>query len=543
MTCVELSAQQQPRLRHRWEVEPSLGASWIQVSPASPNILEPSNFVSSKRRVRMEESRKAIEHTQETDPSIRESSLKNILSQLEKNDENRIVQLRMVSAAIALADSSHSSILWERVRDDAKLRLLLEPALVKWKSPLALDLWRARLTQSDISLSELTIAIEGIVALDSTQDLPALEYLLRSDRTSTSLKVIAARAMGALSKENLDSMAEQISLAAIEQHELIIAELLSQHSSDRARKLLVQVMKSDNSMACSVAYLAIARNFKELARELAPTLLLHTDNNLRLQAIEVLNRFDDVESLKLQAKAISDHNLKIRNKVRDNLAEKARIAELKPVVDEVIDLQLDSNSAQSITQSILLGSMLRERERCPKLVKLLDHTNSDVSITAAWALQVLVDSPELLELIFQKTELITERLKKQDEVTPTEILKQAYLFEALGRNRYRPALESLKSYVPKKDHKMGDVARASAIWAIGKILEGSQDSSLSKQLVQRSLDQTGDDPEDPLVQFASTVALGWLKAPESNDDLRKVTAKPQTPLAMAKDWALKQISP
>jgi hypothetical protein len=537
----ETAAQLQPRLAHRWEVEPDLGASWVYVATRPIVDLEPSRFSTPERQFRLAESQKVIRNSSEPTMTGRETSLQSILSKLKTIDENELVQRSLVTAAIKLADDRYASELWERLRNDPASRMLIEPALIRWKSPVALDVWRTRLSQTDVSNSELIVAIEGIVAAGGEQDIVALETLLRSDRTSPPMKIMVARAMGSLSISNLEGLAEQVNASRIDQHSLIVAELLSRHSSERSRQALNEVLKSDNAAARSAAYHAISQNYGTWARELAPEMISQSENQLRQQAVEVLNRFADADSLRTQSIALGDRNLAIRSEVRENLITKAQIAELKPIVDEAITFHLKSDSPHAIVQAILLSVALNERDRCPSLVTLLEHNDMDTSMTAAWALQALVDSHEMLDLIFQKTERITQRLLKREGVSRSEIYRQAYLFEALGRNGYRPALDSLKLYIPKNEQRMGDVTRASAIWAIGKINAGSQDAALAKQLAGRMLDQSADDPESPLVQFASAVALGWIKAPASVRELQRVADALPAPIALARDWSLSQL--
>jgi hypothetical protein len=538
-----LAAQQQPRLTHGWELEPALGASWIPMAPRAVVKLEPVQFSSAEREIRLAAAQQAIRHASEPTLLGREASLQSILSQLKTTDESQLVQLSLASAAIKLGDASHAAVLWERLRHDVATRHLIEQALISWRSPVALDVWRERLTQENPDNSELILAIEGIAAVGSTQDLVALEALLRSDRTSTPLKLVLARSMGSLSAQGLEEFSGHVTASGIKQHELIVAELLNNHSSEQARRQLVEILQSPNTTARYRAYSTLSDNFGPLARELAPEMLALRHSKLREKAIEVLNRHNDPDSLREQAKAISDPNQAIRNIVRANLQQKARLAELRPVVDDVITLQLKSGPPQSIVQVILLLVALQERERSPQLFELLDAPDLDTRLTAAWSLQALVDSPELLAAIFEKTEQLTRRLQNKDGVTFAEILQQSYLFEALGRNRYQPALESLKLYIPKDGHKMGDVARASAIWALARIIEGSQDARIAKQLAQRMLDQSDDDPEESLVQFTSAIALGWIGAPDSVAELKKISGEPTAPIVLARDWSLKRLSP
>ncbi|MCA9181345.1 MAG: hypothetical protein KDA51_07820, partial [Planctomycetales bacterium] len=403
-------------------------------------------------------------------------------------------------------------------------RPLIERALIDWKSPVALDRWRTRLLDPSSSQSDLLLAIQGVGATGSAQDRPALEALLRSDQLQAALKISIARALGSVAAAGLESLADDVLASEVEHRELLVAELLAKHTSPAAREHLRSIIDSPHQPARTVAYAAISRNYAELARELAPQMLEQNDNNLRTQAVAVLDQYDDSQSLRLQAPRIADRNYELRVKVRENLLAKTKIAELRIVVDEVIDEQLGSDVYQGIEQAILLSVALQEAERCPTYLKLLEFPRPETSLIAAWALQELAQTPELMDGILTHTRHITDRLINKEPTYRPEHLRQAFLFEAMGRNRYQPAVEMLKLYIDKH-HWMGDFCRASAIWALGKILENSQDADVAQALAERMLDMDPEDPEDPLVQFNSTVALGWIKAPQSLEKLRAVPAE------------------
>ncbi len=144
----ELTAQQprvssQPRLVHRWEVEPDLDASWLQHINKPAPILELTRFASGEAANLIVESQNAIRLANELNREDRTASLKSILEKLTTPDPNEQVQLSIVSAAIQLADASYAPELWEKLRDHNPSRRLLDPAMIKWKSPLALDMVRS----------------------------------------------------------------------------------------------------------------------------------------------------------------------------------------------------------------------------------------------------------------------------------------------------------------------------------------------------------------------------------------------------------------
>ncbi len=538
--CSRCSAVEPPRLVHRWELEPDLGATWVMTPTLATPVLRPEQFSSKLQHVQLSAAQMAIRDADSPLLQGAGQSLPVLLEQLKTKPENRQLQLSLAAAAIALSTPDNAQVLWERLGSDPATRPLIERALINWRQPLAVEIWRERLRDVRASLPDLLLAIEGLGATGNEQDRQALESLLRSDRFSAATKIVVARALAQVAPKELESLAQDVLSANIEHGELLAAELLSQHTTPAASETLSSILKSDSLPARLIAYTAIANSFPDLARELAADMLAQPDNNLRLKAVEVLNRFDDVDSLRIQAIGIADQNIQVRNMVRENLLRKASLPGLRPVVDEIITYQLTSQAYQGIEQAMFLAVALSEHQRTPQLLGLLAHPREETNVIAAWALQELANTPEVTESIFEFTQPITQRLIDSDHVTFPEILRQSFLFEALGRNRHEPATETLKIYVPKNGHKMGDLARASAIWALGKILTGSQDQQLSKQLVQRMLDESAVDPEDDLVKYNSVIALAWIGTPTSAQQVRSFAAFPPAPLGLAREWSLQQ---
>lgn len=533
-------ADQPLRLAHRWEVEPDLGIDWLPSRKMTPEALHPERFARDQLQIVLDEAQHAMRHASSEQLEGREAALEAILQRPQLSTDNRQVRLALAGAAIALADAANADLLWQRFGQDAATQPLVERALTEWKSPQAIELWRERLQAPATSLHDLHLAAVGIGAVGNQQDGPALQSLLRSDRLPIPAKIVVARSLGQLMDHDLEKLASEFLSTHIAHRELLAAELLSKHTSPQASQILQTVLAADHQPARVVSYAAISRNYADLGRDLAEQMLNQPDNNLRAQAVDVLNQHDDVQSLRLQAQRIVDRNYAVRTAVRSNLQQKAQIESLKPVVDEVIDEQLSGDDYRGIEQAILLSVDLGETRCCPAYLKLLEYPRPETSLLAAWALQELAHTPELMQGILEQSQSITERLQSSGQASFPEQLRQAFLFEALGRNRYQPALAALKLYIPKQNN-ISAVCRASAIWAIGKIQEDSHDQKLASVLAQRMLDESIILPEDPLVQFTSTLALGWIKAPGSLEQFSKPRTMLNDSLVKAAQWSIEQL--
>ena len=126
-------------------------------------------------------------------------------------------------------------------------------------------------------------------------------------------------------------------------------------------------------------------------------------------------------------------------------------------------------------------------------------------------------------------------------VSAEEIAKTAFLFEAIGRHSFEPAAEMLMLYVPKNAQKMIPLTRASAIYALGYIWQDAANAQLAGLLATRMLDDNPFDPEDRVVRYSSTLALGRIGDPASRAELQKLEVDSGSPLTRASIWSLQQL--
>ena len=162
---------------------------------------------------------------------------------------------------------------------------------------------------------------------------------------------------------------------------------------------------------------------------------------------------------------------------------------------------------------------------------------------AGWALMELAEESDVLAGMLEHAEKMTAVLKSNNAVpiTTTDQIRLSYIHQAFGKNRYQPATEMLTKYIPKSGHQFGPVARASAIWALGKLNKGVNNKSLLTSLYGRITDLNPLNPEDPLVRFACNLAVGEMANLESRETIEKFNEGLPTPLGYAASWALSQI--
>ena len=426
---------------------------------------------------------------------------------------------------------------------DLAIQLVVEQWATKVHSKEPLPSWRARLDDLESEGPGLMVAIEGLAEVGGSEDQQRLIAWITQEDTAVPVRLACCKSLGKQVHTGLENLATQIATSNAPMRELLVAYLLTEHDSSAARQILLPLLQSSLAPATRLAYDNLARNDLALAYEHANDMLASGDHYVRLSAVNVLHQFDAVEDMRQQAVAIQDENPTMRRTVREHLIEKAQQdpGKFRGAVDEIVSYQLQGGSWQGIEQSILIAVRLEERERCPQLLALLEHTEPDVHIRAAWALQELANSPDIMQAIHEYCQGWTEKLDQGNLIEHKIILRLAYLLEALGRNKYQPAKEMLQLYVPKNSQKMNPITRTSAIWALGRIWEGSQNLELAKQLAQRMLDNDPIAPEADSVQYVSALALGYIGCKESIRPLNTAGPVPPLKLGHAAAWSLSQL--
>jgi hypothetical protein len=225
---------------------------------------------------------------------------------------------------------------------------------------------------------------------------------------------------------------------------------------------------------------------------------------------------------------------------------KAQLLELcdkgfRPIVDECISQNLSGEAWQGIEQAIILAVELKDRSRCARFLELIEHEQPEVNMHAAWGLMELADDPAIISGIVPHTQKLTAGLESGKKYPKQDIIRLSFLLEVFGRNRYEPVADMLRKYVPKNDFKMGNLSRASAIWALGRILKDQDDPALRASLSERIRDLSSLMPENYLVGYACILTLGEFGFLDSMPTIDRYTLDSKDGLNSAGRWAKEQI--
>lgn len=539
-----LLSQNEISLDNSWEADPDLGIKWgppiPQLAPYQVNV---DLVDSAVLQDRVSEAQDTVFQHARRGIANRSEALAAFLKRLEKDQEsNDLAQQAILAAALVLIDNQDEvEQLWKRVQDDAVLGPLTEPALIKFRSPQALELWRKRAATATRNSNALVRAIEGIGAAGDATDRGLLESILRNERFDLGCKLTTARAMASVLPSGLETLAQEVRTSLLPQSELLAASLLKNHTSEAAIRMLTEIANGESPVAQSSAYRSLASNDPESAVRLANTMIVHQDSSIRREAVEVLQREGGIKSLRLMGSALADKNIEIRRQVRVYLAEQADRPERRAVVNELLDGFLEGNSDEGNEQAVLLAAKLNDNSRVQALFRLVSHPNDQVSIRAAWALSRLEIPPALLETIQLRCVEITNKYLAKAKQSDTEIYRVAFLIEALGQHRYRPAESMLMHYVPKAA-PIFPVARASAVYALGRIYEEDKNAELSRILMARAADTNPLDAEDDRVRFTAAIAVGRIGSKTEIARLKRLIDPATEPIGIARGWAIDRLS-
>jgi HEAT repeat protein len=524
-------------MMNRWEADPPLPGVWEGTLPELRMDIDFVRLKGNDVQSQLDEVRRMVKHSELSVMIGKEEACEYLLERLRKGDCNRLLQQAILSALAKLGTPDACPDLWAIAKERPDIRYQIEQMLVQWKNPLPLDDWRRRLQSVEGELRDVILAVNGIAAVGDREDAKLLERLLRKSGLPIAAKVPVARALGQLESSGLEPFAEEIFQSNHQQRELLASYLLARHASPRAAVVQRQMVDLSHDPAAAIAYQSLSEFHPSVSRELALGLCKHRDYRVRNTAIDVLSRNSDEKELVALMSCLEDENLKLRDKAREILVEKAKNAESQQVILGLLGPMLENPKSFAIEQGIILSVQLMQRNRCPRFLELLDYPEENVRIRAGWGLQELANTTEIVEAVFAYTLPISEQLKNGKPLPHADGFKLAHLLHVFGTNRFKPAEVMLRLYVPELDQRMNPIPRASAIWSLGLILEGTQDTELCEQLQERFLD-LGPPAEYENVRYACAISMGRIAGMKDTSFFQNTGEMRPYKIAEAAEWAI-----
>lgn len=395
-------------------------------------------------------------------------------------------------------------------------RLLIEPALARWKTKSAADLWRPRLKDSDISEVSFRLAAEGLAALDDAASLEPLSELIADSSADFGMRMSAAKAVALLDPDQAFAAAGQKVDGGVQDRLLAIALLDNTKAESHARATMLCDDQAD-AIASAAWQQVFRRSPENLVSHLA-TGRIHRDAQVRMTAARVMELFPNAERALWLHQQLSDVHIEVRNVARQMLAAVAvKNPELKDQIAGMAGdtLKPDSGDWQGIEQSLVLLGQLKAIQFSPQCVPLLDYQRDEVNISAAWLIHLFPDESvrgSILDTIRKTEELISTPGLPHGE-SP---LKQSFLIQYGGLVRMREIQPILETKFSKRDPG-GPQVRAAAMWVLGILFEKTAAPELAARFEERIKDRASVPPESIGVRRASVMALGLMRAAASTE--------------------------
>ena len=244
--------------------------------------------------------------------------------------------------------------------------------------------------------------------------------------------------------------------------------------------------------------------------------------------MDVLFRRPSEARVQLLADRLDDADPGVRVKARRFLLDLAGNREFRDrvIAEGTRVLAGKPQQWRGLEQATILLTLLDHKPAAKRLVELLTNGRPEVAVTAAWGLRMLA-VPDVLQPVadhvaeMRRQTLAGKNPFPSEDIPLSTVAHQlSQLIQFLGQQKYAAADPVLRQYVPRRGEQGIWEARAAAVWALGKIHEGTPDAGLTAALLERLDDVSSIPPEDSRVRRMAAISLGRTKAVEVVAHLR-----------------------
>ncbi len=478
---------------------------------------------------------------------------------LESPDAPLAMRLAIARALIDLEARDAADALARAAQDSGiDMALLVEPALARWGHAPQRQVWLDRVEDRRASRALRLTAIAALATVNEPRGADPLLRLAQDTAGDEGVRLEAARALSALTRQELVEPAASLARSSKVIDRLVAAWMLAGHDDPPAQGLMLQLCRDDAPVVAAVAIQSLLRIDPLLLEPHGQALTRNDDANVRRLIARAITAQRTPQAVDLLATLLDDRHPEVRTAVRDHLLELAQLEPLATPVRLAGQRVLETQSWRGLEQAALLLGELDHEPAAPRLLELLDFERSEVCVTAAWALRKLAVDAVLPEMLAHVQEGIQTRLAARGtsdaSLTPKQALALAreegkadrrlsQLIQAMGLQRYTAAQETLLRLVPKNP-RLGVESRGAAVWALGLQLEGQASHSLVRTFAERLADINPLNPEAELVRRMSAVSIGRMRGQAGLSTLRAF-AKDEGVTSMvgvACLWAIERIT-
>ena len=423
--------------------------------------------------------------------------------------------------------------------DDAD-RLVIEPALARWKTPQAVPIWTRRLSDRNATTVALRLACDGLQQTAHQNSVPLLLSLVRDGSLSFALRMAAARAICAL--DNNAALTEAAQRVSGSMQDRLLSVALLRHANATANARTAVLCEDESAAVAAAAWLQLLEQNPASLLDHLGTGRVHRDSAVRETVARVVRQFPDPQRLEWLNGLLSDEHINVRNVAREMLYS---IASEKPELRDGIvatasnSLRPDSKDWQGQEQSLILLGQLRASQFSEACIPLLDAARSEVRVSAAWLLH-LFPNITIKETLLTRISRLEEELKTP-AAAETTILELTFLFQYCGLIRAQEVHALMVQHIPK-GYPGGPDKRSAAIWTLGLLNENKEPADLVAKLDDRANDFGSIPPEQEPVRRLAVVAMGLMRSKSETSEKTLLRAfdrdPPITLIPSAGRWAL-----
>ncbi len=460
--------------------------------------------------------------------------------------DQRLDVLRAVAQTLIVLDARESAEPLANLATTHGLSLaqIVEPALAKWESPVMKDNWLQRVAEANASHSLMLLAIRGVAALKVADAAAPLQRIILNPGERMQIRLEAAKALGNIDHSTLGKLSEALldepSVPA-ELHPLIVIGLLASHEDAASVDLLDSLVAFDSTTVQSRALEELYEIDIDLVDRHASELLTSEDVNVRRTCARAMVAKQDVARIEPLCAALDDVNPSLRREIAQSLIDLAAIPKLRDEVILQTEKILGRDNWRGCEQACVVLARLDHEPGGPRIVELLGHQRGEVKVASAWALKQL-KVKDLLPDMLDHAQSVYDgfRSGQINDAMPGASLQIAHLFIGLGDQRYQPANELMRAYLPK-DYSLGIDSRAAAAWALGMIYEEDPQSDITKTMVERLADVESEFPEADQVRRMCALSIGRMNSESALPDLREF-ARHSDPVSLSCYWSIQRMT-
>jgi HEAT repeat protein len=465
---------------------------------------------------------------------------------LRRPDLHPLVALAATRALVALNARGAADELFAHCKTDGMdVAGVVEPALAQWDYGPIRPVWLERLKNPQTHRRRLITAINGLAVVGEVDAVPNLLELSQSTKVPGDVRLAAARSLGLIEMDGLDAIARKLaddkSPSKIVDR-VIAASMIASHRDESSLELMMELAVDSEPAVAAIALATLLEIDPDHVLRVVEVTIANADANVRRLGARALVARPTLERVKLLGPMLDDPHPGLREYVRQSLEA---FAEKPELADQVIDLavqMLRTSRWRGLEQASLLLTALDHKPAAQRLAELLDFNRPEVFVSAAWGLGRLA-VPETFAAMCEKARIETEKTLNGERCPDAVGRQVCYLNQALGRLKYAPCDDVLRSYIPKSSPFPPEF-RAGAIWALGHLHAGNPDDKLAGQLGGRLADVDSAKPEDDDVRRMSAISMGRMKAEKSLDLLREFlnSETVNRPAGYACGWAIELIT-